>query len=173
MIYMNKDNVFHLTTDKTSYIFKALKTGQLEAMYYGRKIRNSDNMDYLLDKHAAGYSNSTPYTQEDTSLSLDHIALEYSAYGKGDYRLPAMQLMSADGNFTTDFKFKSAAVTKVKPQLKGLPSAYGESETLTVVLEDSVLGAELHMFYTVYEKSNVITRSVRLINNSKRHYRSH
>ena len=99
MIYMNKDNVFHLTTDKTSYVFKALKTGQLEAMYYGRKIRNSDNMDYLLDKHAAGYSNSTPYTQEDTSLSLDHIALEYSAYGKGDYRLPAMQLMSADVQF--------------------------------------------------------------------------
>ena len=167
MIYINKDNVFHLTTDKTSYVFKALPTGQLEAMYYGRKIRNSDNMDYLLDKHAAGYSNATPYTQEDRSLSLDHIALEYSAYGKGDYRLPAMQLMSADGNFTTDFKFKSAAVTKIKPQLKGLPSAYGDSETLTVVLEDKVLGAELHMFYTVYEKSNVITRSVRLINNSK------
>ncbi len=167
MIFLNKDNVFHLSTKKTSYIFRALPTGQLEGMYYGKKIRNSDNLEYLYDKHAAGYSNSTPYTQKDTSLSLDHIALEYSAYGKGDYRLPAMELMSSDGNFTTDFTFKSAAVTKVKPELKGLPSAYGESETLTVVMEDAKLGAELHMFYTVYEQSNVITRSVRLHNKSK------
>ncbi len=167
MIFLNKDNVFHLSTKKTSYIFRALPTGQLEGMYYGKKIRNSDNFEYLYDKHAAGYSNSTPYTQKDTSLSLDHIALEYSAYGKGDYRLPAMELMSSDGNFTTDFTFKSAAVTKVKPELKGLPSSYGESETLTVVMEDAKLGAELHMFYTVYEQSNVITRSVRLYNKSK------
>lgn len=168
MIYLNKDNVFHLSTDKTSYIFRALPTGQLEGMYYGKKIRNKDNFDYLYDKHAAGYSNSTPYTQKDTSLSLDHIALEYSAYGKGDYRLPAMEIMASDGNFTTDFTFDSASVTKLKPNLKGLPSSYGDSETLTVILSDEKLGAQLHLFYTVYEKSNVITRSVRFYNKSKK-----
>lgn len=167
MIYLNKDNVFHLSTNKTSYVFRALPTGQLEGMYYGKKIRNSSNFEYLYDKHAAGYSNSTPYTQKDTSLSLDHIALEYSSYGKGDYRLPAMELMACDGNFTTDFVFESAAVTKLKPNLKGLPSSYGDSETLTVIMCDEKLGAELHLFYTVYENSNVITRSARLYNKSK------
>lgn len=167
MIYLNKDNVFHLSTNKTSYVFRALPTGQLEGMYYGKKTRNSSNFEYLYDKHAAGYSNSTPYTQKDTSLSLDHIALEYSSYGKGDYRLPAMELMACDGNFTTDFVFESAAVTKLKPNLKGLPSSYGDSETLTVIMCDEKLGAELHLFYTVYENSNVITRSARLYNKSK------
>ncbi len=164
MIYINKDNVFHLQSEKTSYIFRALPTGQLEGLYYGRRIRNADDFTYLYDKHASGYSNSTPYTQKDTSLSLDHIALEYSAYGKGDYRKPAMQLMPEDGIFTTDFKYKSHAVTKVKPDLKGLPSSYGESETLTVVLEDTALKAELHLFYTLFSECNVITRSARLIN---------
>ncbi|MGN1419011.1 MAG: alpha-galactosidase, partial [Acutalibacteraceae bacterium] len=94
--------------------------------------------------------------------------LEYSAYGKGDYRVPAMQVLSADDNFTTDFLFKSAAVTKVKPVLNGLQSSYGESQTLTVVLEDKILGAQLHLFYTVFEECNVITRSVRLYNKGKK-----
>ncbi len=35
MIFLNKDNVFHLSTNKTSYIFRVLPTGQLEGMYYG------------------------------------------------------------------------------------------------------------------------------------------
>lgn len=168
MIFLNKDNVFHLQTDSTSYIFRALPSGQLEGMYYGKRIRNSEDFTFLFDKHECGYSNATPRSQDDTSLSLDHIALEYSAYGKGDYRLPAMQITSADDNFTTDFLFKSAAVTDVKPDLCPLPSSYGESKTLTVVLEDKILGAELHMFYTVFEKCNVITRSVRLYNKSQR-----
>ncbi len=167
MIYLNQDNVFHLQTNKTSYIFRALPTGQLEGMYYGRKIRNTDSFEHIYDKHKCGYSNATPYCQEDTSLSLDHIALEYSAYGKGDYRLPAMQVTSHKDVYTTDFKYKSSSVSKEKPVLKGMPSAYGESETLAVVLEDSVLGAELHLFYTVFEECNVITRSARLVNKSK------
>ncbi len=173
MIYVNKNNVFHLQTEKTSYVLRALPTGQIEGMYYGRKVRNTEDFTYLYDKHASGYSNSTPYTQEDTSLSLDHIALEYSAYGKGDYRLPAMQLLSADDNFTTDFKYKSHAVTTTKPDLKGLPSSYGESLTLTLILEDTVLGAELHLFYTVFEECNVITRSARLVNKSDKLIKIH
>ena len=137
---------------------KSTITGQLEGMYYGRKIRNSDNLEYLYDKHAAGYSNSTPYTQKDTTLSLDHIALEYSAYGKGDYRLPAMELMAADGNFTTDFTFKSAAVTKVKPQLKGLPSSYGESETLTFFVSKYSLSSYDEKGQTGFSSSYVIEK---------------
>ena len=168
MIKQNASNVFHLQTKKTSYIFRALPTGQLESLYYGRKIRETEDYTFLYDKHIAGYSNSTPYCQDDTTLSLDHIALEYSAYGKGDYRLPSMQLTAHDGVFTTDFKYKSAAITKLKPELKGLPSSYGESDTLTVVLEDAALGAELHLIYTVFEDCNVITRSTRLINKSKK-----
>ncbi len=173
MIFSNKDNVFHLQTEKTSYVLRALPTGQLESLYYGRKIRNVEDMTFLYDKHASGYANSTPYTQDDTSLSLDHIALEYSAYGKGDYRLPSMQVTSHDDIFTSDFKFKSAGITKVKPELKGLPSSYGDSDTLTVVLEDSALQAELHLIYTVFEECNVITRSARLINKSKNSIKIH
>lgn len=167
MIYQNKDNVFHLQTKDTSYLLRALPSGQLESLYYGKKIRNVDDFTFLYDKHEAGYSNASPRSQKDTTLSLDHIALEYSAYGKGDYRLPAMDLLAADDNFTTDFLFDRAFVMDQKPDLHGLPSSYGESQTLTVVMVDKLLGAELQLFYTVFEDCNVITRSVRLINKSK------
>ncbi|MBQ8029147.1 MAG: alpha-galactosidase [Clostridia bacterium] len=167
MIYVNSNNVFHLQTKKTSYVFRALPSGQLESMYYGKKIRNSQDFGYMFDKHECGWSNSTPRSQEDTTLSLDHIPLEYSAYGKGDYRLPSMQVLSHNDSFTTDFVFKSAAVTETKPELKGLPSSYGASQTLTVILEDKTLGAELHLFYSVFDECNVIARSVRLINKSE------
>ena len=167
MIFINNDNVFHIQTEKTSYVFRALQSGHLEAIYYGKKIRNCASFTFAYDKHTQGYANSTAYSQADTSLSLDHIPLEYSTYGKGDYRKPAMQLLSYDGIFTTDFKFKSAAVTKVKPDLKGLPSSYGDSETLTVILADEFIGAELHLFYTAFSDCDVITRSAVLINKSK------
>ncbi len=167
MIYCNKDNVFHLQTKDTSYILRALPSGQLESMYYGKRIRNRDDFTFLYDKHECGYSNASPRSQKDTSLSLDHIALEYSAYGKGDYRLPAMDVLAADDNFTTDFLFSTATVSDYKPELHGLPSSYGESKTLTVVLEDKILGAELQLFYTVFEDCNVITRATRLLNKSK------
>lgn len=166
MIYLNSDNVFHLQTEKTSYIFRALPSGQLESMYYGKKIRNLNDFVFLYDKHECGFGNSTPRSQKDTSLSLDHIPLEYSAYGKGDYRLPAMQLLSSRDSFTTDFTYKTSSVTDTKPILSSLPSSYGKSQTLTVILEDKTIGAELHLFYTVFEECNVITRSVRLINKS-------
>lgn len=171
MIYTNQENVFHLQTEKTSYIFRALPSGQLESIYYGKKIRHHKDYTFLYDKHECGWSNSTPRSQDDTTLSLDHIALEYSAYGKGDYRLPAMQLTSADDIFTTDFLFKKSAITDVKPLLDGLPSSYGKSQTLTIILEDKILGAELHMFYTVFEECNVITRSVRLYNKGEKPFR--
>lgn len=171
MITVSKNNVFHLTTDKTSYLFRVMKSGQLEALYYGRKIRNTDSFEHLYDKHLGGFANSVAYSTDDKSLSLDHIALEFSAYGKGDYRQPAVQLMHEDGNFTTDFKYKSHGITKLKPALRGLPSSYGKSETLTVVLEDKVLGAEIHLLYTVYEECNVITRSTRIINTGKKSFR--
>ena len=164
MIYTTQDKVFHLQTANTSYILRALPGGQIESMYFGKKIRHQEDLSFLFDKHECGYGNATPRSQDDTSLSLDHIALEYSGYGKGDYRQPAIQVTSAIDNFTTDFLFKSYFVSDHKPELHGLPSSYGDSQTLTLVLADKVLGAELHLFYTVFEDCNVITRSARLCN---------
>ena len=37
MITVSQNNVFHLQTENTSYLFRVMQSGQLEALYYGRK----------------------------------------------------------------------------------------------------------------------------------------
>ena len=64
-------------------------------------------------------------------------------------------------------------MTDTKPELAGLPSSYGASQTLTVIMEDKALCAQLHLFYTVFENCNVITRSARLINNGEKTIKIH
>ena len=45
-----KNGVFQLETDKTSYLFEVMDTGHLEHLYYGRKIRFRDT-EALREKH--------------------------------------------------------------------------------------------------------------------------
>ena len=165
MIYFGEGNVFHLSTNNTSYIFRAGESGHLESLYYGRKIREAKDYSFIFDRQTRGTGTMTSYSEKTGNLNLDTLPLEYSTYGKGDYRLPSMQLKYEDGNFTTDFLFVNAEKVQ-KPSLKGLPSSYGESETLCVTLKDKNIGAELKLYYSVFEEANVITRSVRLTNNS-------
>lgn len=164
MILKGKENVYHLQTNNTSYIFRILPSGHLESMYYGRRVEETDDYDYLTFKIKCGYGNTTAYSQKDKKLSLDHIPLEYSSYGKGDYRLPALVVKHENGDFTSDFIFSDAKEV-LKPNLKSMPSAYGADQTLCVSLKDSAMKTTLELYYSVFEKSDVITRSARLINN--------
>ena len=52
MIITNSDNVFHLQTAKTSYIFRVLESGHLENLYYGKKT--SKIADAPTNRRAAG-----------------------------------------------------------------------------------------------------------------------
>lgn len=167
MIFRTEQQEFHLSTADTSYIFRVMETGQLEHLYYGRQIPQMERYDFLYEK-CNGFGLSVAYDQKHQSTPLENIQLEYSAYGKGDYKAPALQTMAEDGCFFSDFKFEKAVVTELKPKLKGLPSSYGDHvETLIVTMADAVLGAKLELYYSVFEKSNVITRSVRFMNLSK------
>ena len=51
--------------------------------------------------------------------------------------------------------------------MPGLPAAYVEQDeeawTLKLYLEDPVAGMELVLFYTIYEKMPVLTRSARFV----------
>lgn len=44
MIFV-KNNVFHLNTAQSSYIFRVTEQGDLEHLYYGRKIKFQENYD--------------------------------------------------------------------------------------------------------------------------------
>ncbi len=162
-----ENQVFHLDTKNTSYIFGVLPTGQLEHMYYGRKLTlTGDGVGALREKHAFAPGNSICYDQEHLQYSLEDVMLEASAYGKGDIREPFVELVHEDGSSTCDFQYDSFEISRTKRDLNGLPGSYdasGEVWQLCVRLKDSRYHQELELYYWVYEEADVISRSARLI----------
>ena len=162
-----KDGVFRLSTEKTSYWFRTTKFNHLEAVYYGKKLPNDQDVEPLAFKTEIELGSSVLYDQSDRTYCLDTKCLEWSGVGRGDYRQTPCEIRMPDGSFENDFLYKSYEIKKgfIKPQT--LPSAYGDEtdcETLIVTLEDESNKTELKLFYTVFEKTNVITRRAVLKN---------
>ena len=165
-----KDNVFHIDTCNTSYIFAVMPGGQLQNLYYGKRIRSTSDYSPLFEKYPIGYGNTVSYSQEDTGCSLDNICLEYSAGGKGDYRLSPIQLVMPDGSYTCDFIYKSYEIIDGVQPIKGLPHAVENGEkvhTLKIELTDKLFDVSLLLYYTCFEKYDTIVRKAQLLNNSE------
>lgn len=161
-----KNGLFVLETKQTSYLFGITDTGHLEHLYYGRKIRVRDG-DALREKHSFAPGNGIYYDSDHRNFSLEDACLEMSSYGKGDIREPFVEIVHADGGFSSDFLYDSFAVTDTKPEYASLPGSYredGKAEHLLVRLKDSGYDLALELHYDVYADCDVITRSARLIN---------
>ena len=166
------DGAFGLHTENTSYVFAVLPTGQLEHLYYGKRIRlNKGAVAALREKHSFAPGNTVIYDDKHPEYSLEDMKLEMSSYGKGDIREPFVGLVYPDGSRTSDFVYKGYELISGKPELDTLPSSYcdknqaDEAITLKITLVDRHYPVELELFYYVYEKENVVCRSSRLINN--------
>ena len=83
-------------------------------------------------------------------------------------RTPAAEIVSENGCFATDFKYRSHEIYKGKKPLSGLPAAYVESEdeadTLEILLYDDVIKCGIELSYTVFRDYAAITRSARIVN---------
>ncbi|WP_099469443.1 alpha-galactosidase [Konateibacter massiliensis] len=169
----NRENLYVLSTVNTTYAFQVMESGQLEHLYYGRKIR-LEAADFITEKYAFCPGNTIAYSEEHKNFSLEDCCLEMSSYGKGDIREPFIEVVHADGGSTSDFVFDCAVISKGKEAYRTLPGSYGteeEVEHLTVILKDKQYYLTLELHYYVYEKEDVITRSSRLINESNEEIR--
>ncbi len=156
---------FHLTAKNTSYVIQVVKEGFLAHLYWGKKINeyNHANDIRYADRAFSGNPNA-----DDRTFSLDTLPQEYPQFGNTDYRNPAYQVQLENGTTVTDLRYVSHEIKKGKPTLEGLPSTYVESDdeadTLEITLEDSLIGLKVVLSYTAYSDSDVITRSVKFIN---------
>ncbi|MEK5235616.1 alpha-galactosidase [Paenibacillus sp. FSL L8-0470] len=160
-----ESRTFHLTAAETSYILRIIDGGYLAHLYWGKRLRRYDGSNALqyLDR---GFSpNPNP---DDRTFSLDTLPQEYPAYGGTDFRNPAYQIQGMDGTTVSDLRVISYQIIQGKPSLDGLPATYVEDEdeaqTLQIHLLDPILDLSVTLSYTVYERRNVIARSVRLLN---------
>jgi alpha-galactosidase len=157
---------FHLQANDMSYMMQIVGRGYLAHLYWGKKIRNGSNSRKL--RFVDRPFSPNPYLSN-RRFSLDTLPQEYPAYGNTDFRAPAYQVHLENGSTISDLRYKTHRIYKGKPKLEGLPATYveheNEAETLEIVLEDRVIGLHVTLLYTVYERWNVMTRSVRFDNN--------
>ena len=164
MITIN-DRVFRLSTRETSYWFRITQFGHLEHIHYGALLPDSQPVEPLVLKRTARIGDCVFYDPGDETYTLDTLCLEWSGIGKGDYRETPAEIKMPDGTFTADFIYKSHRIVGGNPGMETLPSSYGgggECETLEITMLDESNNVTLLLFYTVYEKTNVITRRTKL-----------
>lgn len=156
---------FVLNTKSTTYAFGVLKTGQLEHLYYGKRIKFGEGLqgiDVLKEQWAFAPGNTIVYDNDHWEYSLENVRLEMSAYGHGDIRETFVSIIHRDGSSSSDFLYDSYRVEKGKQALTTLPASYGDEEDveqLIVVLKDSQYDVELELRYSVFEESDSIVRS--------------
>lgn len=154
---------FILHTAHTTYCFRACPSGQLEHLYYGRRIEVT-NAEAFAEKRAFEPGNAIVYAKDEPALCLENVKLEMSGVGKGDLREPFVELTFPDGNRTTDFIYESAQIKEGGITLNGLPTACGAQQTLTVTMRERNYPVELMLTYSVYPECDVITRSAKIVN---------
>lgn len=166
-IHISKDErLFHLETEKSSYIFRVLENQQLQHLYYGKRIRVKENYENLASYQTRGFEVS--YTADEEQIQLSMISNEYASYGKGDFRHPAYQVQDAIGSRITELKYQGYTLSTGKKLLEILPSTFDDegdrSEVLTITLKDDIIGLVVKLNYTVFPAQNVIVRNVEFIN---------
>ena len=162
------ESLYLLDTEHTTYAFRVTETGHLEHLHYGGRLSVQET-EALTEKRAFPSGNLISLDAEHPAVTLEDMCLEFSSYGKGDIREPFLEVVHADGSFTSDFRFEKAEVVKNLPEWDGLPAAYDDNgtESLLVTLKDKEYGLTLELAYTVFEACDVITRRCRLINESE------
>lgn len=164
------DNVFKLSTKQTSYWFRVTQFGHLEHIYYGKLLQDDQLIEPLLLKRTAQLGSSVLYDQSDETYCLDTLCLEWSGIGKGDYRSTPAELKMPDGTFTADFVYQTHRTVDGNISMETLPSAYGgkdSCQTLEITMRDVSNNVTLLLYYTVYPKTDVITRRSVLQNTNK------
>ncbi len=169
IIKNEKNPLFVLQTKNSTYAMKVTEFGQIEHLYYGRKIHLNDE-EGLSEHHAFLPGNTNAYRDDVQGVSLEDMRLEYSSYGKGDIREPLVELVHGDGTITSDFCYESFEYEVGKKPFEQLPGSYGEDdevETLRIILKDSQYNIQLNLNYYVYENCDVISKNTEIINHGE------
>ena len=163
-----KERLFSLQTSQTEYQVKADQTGVLLHVWYG--LKTGTDMSSRIRTANRGFCGNPYEMQTQFDYSLDTLPQEYSTDGVGDFRSAAAKVKLADGSQSVDWRYAGYRLLKGKEKPQGLPGVRGNAETegLEIRLEDKVSGLNALLTYWVFEKQDVIVRSVKLENRGEK-----
>lgn len=162
IFFSEQKQQFYLNTENTSYIMQLIDGKILLHVYWGSKLEDIPLVTEL------GYISPGNLSVTDTGLAYPFsssfgLPLELPCFGTGDMREPAFHAVYKNGSRITCFEYDSYRIFDGKPRLDGLPATYGDNsevQTLEIKLKDKLTGLVANLQYSVFEKRNVITRSV-------------
>ena len=146
---------------------KVSRHGHLLHLYYGKKISDED-VSWLIPNVVRSHESNPPEAQRDRVYSLCALPQEFSSNDAGDYRIPSLEVVNADGSYAFVGKYRSHKIYQGKYRLSLLPTLYAKeeenAETLEIILEDEITHVSVKLLYGVFYDRDVITRAVVLRN---------
>lgn len=167
VIYDSENSIFHLRTTGTSYAMQVMRNKYLIHLYWGKRVENYRGTRQIILKNRGFAPNPS---EDDRDFSIGTLPMEYPQGGNGDYRNCAYGVRESTGSRISDLSYVGYEIISGKPKLEGLPCSFGSPEdvsTLKVHMEDKISGLQVYLLYGVFEKADVITRSVVFENSGK------
>ncbi len=165
--FNEKDRSFKIDTDNTSYIIGiADEEAFIGHVYYGSKVE--DEPLYLMRTGEPPFVPSR--NNRDRGSFMDTFPCEYPGNGLGDYREGAIEIVDDGGYSAVGLTYDGYEINDGKPRLTGLPATFenetSKAKTLIIYASDKVTGLKAELMYSIFEGSDAIVRSVKIINSS-------
>lgn len=166
--YYEATDTFKLDTPASTYMIRVVDEERfIGHVYYGRKVPDED-LSYRLRINEPPFTPSV--NNRDRVSFLDTFPMEYPTHGLGDFREDCLAVQTNGGHTACALQYKSHRIFAGKPKLPGLPATFGgerDCTTLEILAVAPVLDMEVILRYTVFEKLDVIARSVDVKNAGK------
>lgn len=159
-----KKNKFHLSNTEMSYVIEIDQYQDILHLYWG-KIIDFEQAEIPTAMYAPACAMPKG---ADMRYNLCQMPCEYPTTGGGDYRAPALEIELPNGCSTIRPKYKDYEILNGKTMPEKLPAVYvenaDEAQTLKIFAEDKEAGIELVLYYTIFEKLNVVCRRTEILN---------
>lgn len=166
--FYREEQLFKLDTKNTTYVMGITDEEKfLGHIYYGAKLKDY-HIGYILRTEENPFVPSK--NNRDRVAFLDSFPMEYPAHGLGDYRESCISIRTERGNTGLALSYVSHEIIQGKTAPAGLPASFGSGEecsVLEILCRDEVTGLQVILQYGVFEDTDVITRSVKIINQGR------
>lgn len=163
--YNEKERTFKLDTPNTSYMIGIVdEENFIGHIYYGKRLKDADAV-YLMRTGEPPFVPSK--NNRERCAFYDCFPFEYPTGGVGDYRESCLSIRTKSGHAGAMLSYVSHEIFDGKPELEGLPATFGleeECATLRLVCADRLIGMQVELLHTVFNDTDVITRSVKVTN---------
>lgn len=161
------DNFIILETKSTSLIF--------EIKDYDDSSTPFNKGKKYITQYFYGFKQEAPKLERTSSVlpghgsnndyNVDHLIS--STYGNGNNKEVSLLIENSDNTYVNRFFYQEYNVIKGGKEVKG-PHARNALETLEIIEVDDSLNLELHMYYSIFDDSDVIVSKREIINKNKK-----